>query len=345
MDSTNSGSMQSSSSGDNDECDSRGESISSFLNLPPLHPRLQPAATATTLQHDHPSSSSIFDPLSPYLASFPLPPPEFDSTWPAGIPPSSMSSYSTCTTTDGIRSSASASPSPLQPPPVLQADRSAAAPRGSKKRSRASRRAPTTVLTTDTSNFRAMVQQFTGFPTPPFAASPFPRPRLDLLNLGAAVPSYLLRPSAQKFPSSSIPPMSSSSASTLLFDHAIASIARSTLANINVPINTSATSSSSSATPSSTSRRELPVFDDFISQHLLQSQTTPEYGSLSFASSVARAQGPSGYAMGGLGSLMATEGLKVSSGTNVSSWVDELGQENAEDDRSKGIMRNYGDQR
>ncbi|KAD7117533.1 hypothetical protein E3N88_04801 [Mikania micrantha] len=36
-----------------------------------------------------------------------------------------------------------------------------------KKRSRASRRAPTTVLTTDTSNFRAMVQEFTGIPSPP----------------------------------------------------------------------------------------------------------------------------------------------------------------------------------
>ncbi|KFK30543.1 hypothetical protein AALP_AA7G275900 [Arabis alpina] len=36
-----------------------------------------------------------------------------------------------------------------------------------KKRSRASRRAPTTVLTTDTSNFRAMVQEFTGIPAPP----------------------------------------------------------------------------------------------------------------------------------------------------------------------------------
>ncbi|KAJ4881808.1 VQ motif-containing protein [Raphanus sativus] len=36
-----------------------------------------------------------------------------------------------------------------------------------KKRSRASRRAPTTVLMTETSNFRAMVQEFTGIPSPP----------------------------------------------------------------------------------------------------------------------------------------------------------------------------------
>ncbi|KAL2339898.1 hypothetical protein Fmac_007838 [Flemingia macrophylla] len=42
--------------------------------------------------------------------------------------------------------------------------------RNPKKRSRASRRAPTTVLTTDTTNFRSMVQEFTGIPPPPFSA-------------------------------------------------------------------------------------------------------------------------------------------------------------------------------
>ncbi|KAK7351178.1 hypothetical protein VNO77_10432 [Canavalia gladiata] len=43
--------------------------------------------------------------------------------------------------------------------------------KNSKKRSRASRRAPTTVLTTDTTNFRSMVQEFTGIPAPPFSPS------------------------------------------------------------------------------------------------------------------------------------------------------------------------------
>ncbi|KAK6791975.1 hypothetical protein RDI58_011056 [Solanum bulbocastanum] len=54
--------------------------------------------------------------------------------------------------------------------------------RNPKKRSRASRKAPTTVLTTDTTNFRAMVQEFTGIPGPPFnAPSYFPiRNRFDL---------------------------------------------------------------------------------------------------------------------------------------------------------------------
>ncbi|XP_021274267.1 VQ motif-containing protein 22-like [Herrania umbratica] len=37
-----------------------------------------------------------------------------------------------------------------------------------RRRSRASRRTPTTLLNTDTTNFRAMVQQFTGGPSAPF---------------------------------------------------------------------------------------------------------------------------------------------------------------------------------
>ncbi|KAJ7959028.1 VQ motif-containing protein [Quillaja saponaria] len=60
--------------------------------------------------------------------------------------------------------------------------------RNPKKRTRASRRAPTTVLTTDTSNFRAMVQEFTGIPAPPFSAggSSYSR-RLDL-SMGGFFP-------------------------------------------------------------------------------------------------------------------------------------------------------------
>lgn len=40
-----------------------------------------------------------------------------------------------------------------------------------KKRSRTSRKAPTTLLNTDTTNFRAMVQRFTGFRATPFGIS------------------------------------------------------------------------------------------------------------------------------------------------------------------------------
>lgn len=103
------------------------------------------------------------------------------------------------------------------------------AARNPKKRSRASRRAPTTVLTTDTSNFRAMVQEFTGIPAPPFTSSPFPRTRLDLFTSSSPImrssthlpngtldppttsttpAPYLLRPFAHKVQSQpSIPPM------------------------------------------------------------------------------------------------------------------------------------------
>ncbi|XP_039054488.1 VQ motif-containing protein 22-like [Hibiscus syriacus] len=42
--------------------------------------------------------------------------------------------------------------------------------KSARRRSRASRRTPTTLLNTDTTNFRAMVQQFTGGPSAPFAA-------------------------------------------------------------------------------------------------------------------------------------------------------------------------------
>ncbi|XP_022727996.1 VQ motif-containing protein 22-like [Durio zibethinus] len=43
-----------------------------------------------------------------------------------------------------------------------------------RRRSRASRRTPTTLLNTDTTNFRAMVQQFTGGPSAPFVAGAHP---------------------------------------------------------------------------------------------------------------------------------------------------------------------------
>ncbi|KAJ1383855.1 hypothetical protein SESBI_42994 [Sesbania bispinosa] len=49
-----------------------------------------------------------------------------------------------------------------------------------RRRSRASRRTPTTLLNTDTTNFRAMVQQFTGGPSAPFA----PTATSALPNLG-----------------------------------------------------------------------------------------------------------------------------------------------------------------
>lgn len=88
----------------------------------------------------------------------------------------------------------------------------ASASKVGKKRSRASRRAPTTVLTTDTTNFRAMVQEFTGIPPAPFASpSPFQRNRgLDFLGPRSLSGNpFLLRPfphRTQTFPSAVPPP-------------------------------------------------------------------------------------------------------------------------------------------
>ncbi|KAK4745886.1 hypothetical protein SAY87_012198 [Trapa incisa] len=60
-----------------------------------------------------------------------------------------------------------------------------------RRRSRASRRTPTTVMSTDTTNFRAMVQQFTGGPAAlflPGAGGPRPPSALNI-NFGIDVPA------------------------------------------------------------------------------------------------------------------------------------------------------------
>ncbi|KAE8673055.1 hypothetical protein F3Y22_tig00111812pilonHSYRG00018 [Hibiscus syriacus] len=67
-----------------------------------------------------------------------------------------------------------------------------------RKRSRASRRTPTTLLNTDTTNFRAMVQQFTGNPSlAPGSAHPVDRllgsVLEDVNSILTTVPSWFLR--------------------------------------------------------------------------------------------------------------------------------------------------------
>ncbi|XP_006658836.1 calmodulin-binding protein 25-like [Oryza brachyantha] len=76
-------------------------------------------------------------------------------------------------------------------PPLGQLAQAARKP--TRKRPRASRRPPTTVLTTDASNFRAMVQEFTGFPAPPPLSSCLPP---HLLSGGALLPSGSAAPAA-----------------------------------------------------------------------------------------------------------------------------------------------------
>ena len=262
-----SGSMQSSSGGD-EEYDSRAESISAFLNHPSSHLGSLPANPQSQSQPQphpqHQQTHTMFDPLSNYFdpsvrsVSVSLTNPNsllnLDMVWPKSsrsdpnqtdlgslIAPSHSQPFLTTTTNNQIgggggggqsraatfhsiqippdqNASSRASPNENQAPP---SNTNTNMVRNPKKRSRASRRAPTTVLTTDTTNFRAMVQEFTGIPAPPFTSSPFPRTRLDLFGTSSSLrsssggldpghPSYLLRPFAQK----AQPPVSSASNSS-----------------------------------------------------------------------------------------------------------------------------------
>ncbi|KAJ0751562.1 putative VQ motif-containing protein [Helianthus annuus] len=91
-------------------------------------------------------------------------------------------------------------PNPIHNSYTSNAEKLGVITKNPKKRTRASRRAPTTVLTTDTTNFRQMVQEFTGIPAAPFSTSAssssasFSR-RLDLYGSGMAP---MVKPSAQK---------------------------------------------------------------------------------------------------------------------------------------------------
>ncbi|KAK1264345.1 hypothetical protein QJS04_geneDACA021195 [Acorus gramineus] len=202
MDSGNSGSLQSSSGGD-EEYDSRSDSFSAFLGGgggggvgPPPPP---PSNHHHHLLHNNNNNnqSTLFDSL--YFDPFPRSPP----------PDPRLYSDPISSTLLSPPTHRPINPLPQPPPPPPPPPPSSAAPppqpsRNAKKRSRASRRAPTTVLTTDTSNFRAMVQEFTGIPAQPFsaaaaAASVFPRGgRFDLFSAVRSDPPFLLRPFAQK---------------------------------------------------------------------------------------------------------------------------------------------------
>ncbi|OAY35855.1 type-2 histone deacetylase 1 [Manihot esculenta] len=294
MDSGNSGSIQSSSTGGDEEYDSRAESISAFFNnnnnplshvgpMPnPPPPQPPPPPDHHHHQtHHHSSSSSMFDLLSNFfdpLSSSRSPPPltnpnsflNLDMVWSKNLrsepnctdlgaliapssptqqfftnQPQSRATFPSAQIPQGpetaARGPSSASGSNDQTATTTSSGTNII--RNPKKRSRASRRAPTTVLTTDTTNFRAMVQEFTGIPAPPFTSSPFPRSRLDLFgtastlrstpHLESPTPPYLLRPFAQKF--QPLPPFlsSSSSSSSSFSTSMVDAIASTTTTNIN----------------------------------------------------------------------------------------------------------------
>nr|XP_043618099.1 probable WRKY transcription factor protein 1 [Erigeron canadensis] len=215
MDSSNSGSFQSSSGGaatgaaDAEEYDSRTQSISSFLNpttsnFNNLNHLLQPPPPPL-----HSDSTSFFNP-NPFH--------DPGSLWTGPLQPANRSNLTNFNTTTNYANINN--PNNNNNNNNTNTNSNTNMGHGSdlsnhsnntrnhqmgvniknpKKRTRASRRAPTTVLTTDTTNFRQMVQEFTGIPAAPFTTGgPFSR-RLDLF-----------RPSPQKLqPQSILPPYSS----------------------------------------------------------------------------------------------------------------------------------------
>lgn len=247
MDSGNSGSIQSSSGGDEEYDDSRGESISTFLNNSNNNSLAHFGSIASHnnnsnppfLSHQQNPNNTFFDTaasLFPQSSN-----PQFntnDLIWSSSSSSSRAlrSDHNFNNFTSSAPSSTAAASGQLfhhhnqnpfsgsgsgslqamqQVQPSIEATNvvrasSSAQPdvaKNPKKRTRASRRAPTTVLTTDTTNFRQMVQEFTGIPTAPFTGSPYTR-RFDLFStagsgmrtghLDSLGPLYPLRPSAQK---------------------------------------------------------------------------------------------------------------------------------------------------
>ncbi|KAL3622084.1 hypothetical protein CASFOL_034280 [Castilleja foliolosa] len=179
MDSGNSGSLQSSSGGD-EEYDSRAAAAADHSIYLNTHPPPQPP--------------SMFDPFSNYTQQLHHQNPNNFSNnnpnpgWPGSTPIRSDPNPDPHQHSLANPFMSSFQPPPAAPAPGADTDNTTTNPGGStaarnpRKRSRASRRAPTTVLTTDTTNFRAMVQEFTGIPAPPFSNPSFPRSnRLDNL--------------------------------------------------------------------------------------------------------------------------------------------------------------------
>ncbi|KAF8091206.1 hypothetical protein N665_0451s0019 [Sinapis alba] len=215
MDSGNSSSMQSSSGGggDQEEYDSRADqSISALFNNKAATTVSSNVAGQTQfdslIANYFNTSWSIDNPLWSATTAKPT----HDGSRPPPPPPpiSSEPAFFTNPFQQNLRvASNTNTSSPICSVPTDKKN-GMATTRNLKKRSRVSRRAPTTVLTTDTSNFRAMVQEFTGNPSTPFiglSSSSFPRSRFDLFGPSPSSSSSLpFKPFTNKL----IPPSSTS---------------------------------------------------------------------------------------------------------------------------------------
>ncbi|KAL1190980.1 hypothetical protein V5N11_032154 [Cardamine amara subsp. amara] len=213
MDSGNSSSMQSSSGGgggDQEEYDSRADqSISAFFNHNNNNTNTvsAPSQLDSLIANYFNTSWSIDNPLWSTTTTKPT-----DASRPVPPPISSEPVFFTNPLQQNLRTVSNTNTDTTSPICSVPTDKknglnnNMATTRNPKKRSRVSRRAPTTVLTTDTTNFRAMVQEFTGNPSTPFtglsSSSSFPRSRFDLF--GSSSTSSSSRP-LKPFPHKLIP--------------------------------------------------------------------------------------------------------------------------------------------
>ncbi|CAH8391124.1 unnamed protein product [Eruca vesicaria subsp. sativa] len=199
MDSGNSSSMQSSSGGggDQEEYDSRADqSISALFNNNIAGQTQLDSLIANCFN----TSWSTDNPLWSTTDGSRQPPPQPQP------PISSGPVFFTNTVQENLRVVSNTNTNTSSPTGSVPTDKRTglATTRNPKKRSRVSRRAPTTVLTTDTSNFRAMVQEFTGNPSTPFTGSssstytPFTRSRFDLFGPSSSSFSRPLKPFPHK---------------------------------------------------------------------------------------------------------------------------------------------------
>lgn len=312
MDSANSGSIQSSSGGD-EEFDSRPGSTSdplmSFFQSNTAGPTAAPF-------YSFPDFASHLLPYDQTATTAAIAASASTNPRPFSIPPPS-SSFSF--NTSQVHTNTIPSPSSSSAVAATTANTSATTPRGSRKRTRASRRAPTTVLTTDTSNFRAMVQEFTGIPSPPFAPSPLTRSaRFDHHLFSSASPSssslppYLLRPFAQKLNTSIMP-------------GSLPSIETTIAGSSSIPVTSGLTGSTGVGALQTNDQAHTQTLLNMPNslmtfQSLLQSQLQPKYdprGMLNFGSRTSPSMGISSeYA----GSTMA-HGLLGSEKVHQSGWL------------------------
>lgn len=360
MDSGNSGSLQSSSGGD-DDFDSRGGGVDSSPLSALLRPAPSPSAAGAFSMH-----GSLYG-----LQDFTSAPPQQQqqqhhqqqqASWSAQFMAGPASSSTRVPPADtGMGASAHQAPDP-------SAAAATAPPRGSRKRARASRRAPTTVLTTDTSNFRAMVQEFTGIPNPPFAAgaggpgASF-NSRFDHIFSSSALrsaagaagdpasslPPYLLRPFAQKLQTAASPfaPFTSPSSSTppssnMGIANANARAAATAAATTTASANQRGVAGDDFQLTSSALLRMQDHSSNYLSFQNLLGSTQPSsqhmFGGLSHGASRLHEQSPSEFMPGaGSGSMGLTHGgMMVSEGMHMHQQRSDVHQGG---DELSGVVR------